>query len=538
MRLRPALPVYTLETEYRTLEAERQEPGLSGETQLEQQETGREGVLIVSLLTVFAIAVHGYHPYAEDGGVYVAGIRKLLDPSLYPFLTTFVTEHLRFSLFAPLVALLVRSLRLRLETVLFALYCGSIGMTLFAGWMLASRVTPSRTARGGAVTLLACWLTLPIAGTSLMLMDPYVTARSFSTPLVLMALAWALDACACSRRLSLPKVAWACALVLAALLHPLMAGYGLAAILLLRCAESRDPLVARYGPVSLFLAALVFAASIQAKAPTESADYVRVALTRDYWFPLSWHWYEQFGAIAPLALLWLLGRGGSDASRALARCGVLLGSIGLIIAMIFSHESLSRHMVARLQPMRVFQLVYELMILLLGAWLGEGVLRASAWRWGALLTVLGASMFWVQRCTFPASGQVEWPGLQPRNAWSQAFWWAREHTPKDAVFAMNPHYILEGPGEDAQGFRAIAERSSLPDYSKDGGESAITPELVPAWTAGQQAQAGIEGESDSERVRKLRPAGVTWIVLEQQSTTGFDCPYQNQAVKVCRLPDS
>ena len=66
-------------------------------------------------------------------------------------------------------------------------------MTLFAAWLLAARCYKSREARGGAVALLAVWLTLPIAGTSLMLMDPYVTARSLSTPCGLLALVGALQ---------------------------------------------------------------------------------------------------------------------------------------------------------------------------------------------------------------------------------------------------------------------------------------------------------------------------------------------------------
>jgi len=38
----------------------------------------------VMLLTVAAIAIHGYHPYSEDAGIYVPAIKKLLNPELYP----------------------------------------------------------------------------------------------------------------------------------------------------------------------------------------------------------------------------------------------------------------------------------------------------------------------------------------------------------------------------------------------------------------------------------------------------------------------
>jgi hypothetical protein len=56
------------------------------------------------------------------------------------------------------------------------------------------------------------------------------------------------------------------------------------------------------------------------------------------------------------------------------------------------------------------------------------------------------------------------------------------------------------------------------------------------WMLGQQAQAGLETESDAERLSRLQPLGVTWIVLESSSATEFACLYHNATVKVCRLP--
>jgi len=501
---------------------------------LQKQRRAWGGAAVVSLLTLFAVAVHGYHPFVEDGGLYVAGVRKLLDPGLYPAWTEFVTEHLRFSVFAPAVAGLVRGTHLSLEAVLLCLYCASIWATLYAGWMLIARTTDDLRARCGAVALLACWLTLPIAGTSLMLMDPYVTARSFSTPLVLMALAWALDG------LRGQRSTWAqCggALLLAALLHPLMAGYGIAATLLLICADAESRTPRRWGPVALCACAGTLAALLQAKAPAESADYLRVALTRYYWFPMVWHWYEQLGLLAPLLLLFALKQTSQERGwTTVARMALALGTISLIVALLFAHESYATHLVARLQPLRAFQIVYEVMILLLGAWLGEHLLKAHTWRWGLLLAVLGGAMFFVQRSTFPNSAHLEWPWAHPTNPWEQAFVWARNNTPKDALFALDARYITQGRHEDAQCFRAIAERSALADYSKDGGEASITPDLTEPWVAGQTAQSGLEQASDPERFARLRPFGVTWVVLETTSNTGWSCPYTNATVKVCKLP--
>jgi len=68
------------------------------------------------------------------------------------------------------------------------------------------------------VALLAATLSVPVAGTGLVVMDPYLTARSLSTPATLFAIAWYL-----SNRPRLALV-W---LAVTATLHPQMAVYGL-----------------------------------------------------------------------------------------------------------------------------------------------------------------------------------------------------------------------------------------------------------------------------------------------------------------------
>ena len=143
------------------------------DSQIDSEQSERAfPLLLVSALTLFAVAINGYHPCAEDGGLYMAGVKRLLDPALYPHSTAFVLEPMRHSLFAPTVAAAVRLTRLSLPIVLLALHLASIWLTLFAAWMLASRCWPSRPARAGAVVLLACWLALPIAGTGAALHGP------------------------------------------------------------------------------------------------------------------------------------------------------------------------------------------------------------------------------------------------------------------------------------------------------------------------------------------------------------------------------
>jgi len=514
---------------------------------------------MVTALTFFTLLVHGYHPYAEDGGVYLPEIKRLLDPALYPQGAEFVVGHLRYSLFAPTIAGLVRESHFSVETVLLLVHLATFWTTLFAAWLLAARCYASREARGGAVALLAVWMTLPIAGTSLMLMDPYVTARSLSTPCALLALVGALE-------FLLPKFEideeetgprWRglalCfgALAGAGVMHPLMAAYALGSVLLLGAVLSRSLFVRVWGTVGLSLAGVAMAAGLHLSAPPESEIYQRVVLTRDYWFLSQWHWYELIGLIAPVAILSVIALGKrreSNAARVgLARMAVAAGLTAIVVALMFARTGLATHLVARMQPLRIFQLVYVVMILALGAGLAERVLRRRQTRWILAFSLLAGVMVAAERRTFPASRHLElpkaltWGGSTDQgstgggNLCEQAFAWISRNTPKDAVFALDAEYITE-PGEDAQSFRAIAERSVLPDYSKDGGVVTNKPELAAAWLQGQVAQAELSTEPDARRLAALRPLGVTWVVLERDAVTRFVCEYANEAVKVCRLP--
>ncbi|HEV2618356.1 MAG TPA: hypothetical protein VGU23_00265, partial [Acidobacteriaceae bacterium] len=182
-------------------------------------------------------------------------------------------------------------------------------------------------------------------------------------------------------------------------------------------------------------------------------------------------------------------------------------------------------------------IVYLVLVLTLGARLGESILKRSLWRWPAATLLLAGVLFASAHRAFPNSPHLELPGTPARNPWVQAFLWIRQHTPTDALFALDPDYI-NSPGEDAQCFRPLAQRSALPDYSKDGGEASIAPDLTAAWTTGQQAQQALNASTttDRDRLAALTPLGVSWLVLNAQTATGFACPYSNSAVKVCRLP--
>jgi hypothetical protein len=534
--------------------------------------------LALLALTVLTLLIQGYHPLAEDGGLYVAGIEYTLNPTLFPHYTAFVTEHLRFSLFAPTLAALVHFTHLPLAWALFLTNLLSLWLTFYAARKLLQRCAVSESAQLAALCLLSVFWTLPIAGTSLYLMDPYVSARSLSTPLTLLAIAFALDPWRtkaplphpinappphpANAQLPNPTKAWVAhpsqshrdgwgtllpppsallcllTLLLAALFHPLMAAYALAFILILRATRLHRRILAW---ALLLISALALAAILQTLAPPESSAILAAERSRYYWFLSQWHWFELLGLAGPLIILTLLlrryrNRSGLVAAT-LCRAALAAGAIAITICLLFAREDAPTHLVARLQPLRIFLPIYAIMTLLLGATLYQQLVEAQPSRRtlpALTLLALAATMFTIQRQTFPASNHIELPSAPARNPWVQAFLWARTNTPPNALFALDAKYVNE-PGEDAQTFRAIALRSALPDFSKDGGEAAITPQLAALWQPAAAAQTNLSTEPDSIRDAHLAPFGATWMILHSTAPTTHPCPYDNATIKVCQL---
>jgi hypothetical protein len=508
-------------------------------------------MLLLAALSLTTLLINGYHPLAEDGGLYVAGVQLTLNPSLFPHYTVFVSEHLHFSIFAPVLAFVVHITHLSLEWVLLLTNLISLWLTFYAAHRILQRTISDETAQLAGLCLLAAFWTLPIAGTSLLLMDPYVTARSLSTPLSLLAVAFALD----DRPTRLPLLWSALCLILAAAFHPLMAAYAFAFILVLRVTRLRRRYLAY---AILTLSALALAAVLHTVAPTETPAVIAAEKSRYYWFLSQWQWFELLGLVGPLAVLAALlfhyrkqSNPLNDAAATLCRASIAIGCIATFVALLFAHEGSRSHLVARMQPLRVFLLIYAIMTLLLGATLTQLVLetrqrlRSNTTRIAltslpvVVIVALAATMFYVQRQTFPASEHLEFPWLaqQNPNPWVRAFFWCRDNTPPDALFALDTKYVNED-GEDAQTFRPIALRSAVPDFSKDGGEAAITPSLAAQWQQGADAQINLSTETDAVRDKRLLPLGVTWMVLHASATTAHPCPYSNGSIKVCSLAPS
>jgi len=492
---------------------------------------GRLPILRLGALTLAALAIHGYHLGVEDAEIYDPAARKLLNPRLYPFAPEFFLSHGHLSLFSPILALTSRLTHLSMDWTLLAWYVATLFAMLASCWLLASACFENSRARWCAVAVIAAVLTMPATNTGLLLMDPYLTARSLSTPLTLFALAGFLE-----RR----YVSVGVAVVLTAVVHPQMVVYLIFLAGMMWLVERSKTRVRERVPALASAAVLPTATALPNGfhlAPATGA-YREALFTRDYFFLYTWAWYHWVGMLAPLAILgWFWKshlRGTKPAFHRLSFALIPFGVLSILVALVLG-LSPSFEMFARLQPLRSFHLITLVFMLLLAGVVGEYAARGRPWVIAAIAIPLAAGMFVAARQTFSNSPQIEWPGHSSSNDWVNTLLWVRDHTPENAVFAVDSHYFKE-PGGDVHGFRSISERSALADYYKDGGVVSLFPALADEWKQMSNATYGLNRFSaiDFRRLTEKYPA-VSWTVIHGAAPAGLDCPYQQRGYAVCSL---
>ncbi len=492
----------------------------------------------LAFLTTFSFLVMGYHPGLEDDAFYLAAIKRNLNPSLFPHDADFFRLQFQATIFDKLIAWSVRLTHLPLAWAVLLWQFAAIFLLLLGCWRISRRCFSRPDAHWAAVTTIAVLLTLPVSGIAMTLADQYLHPRTLATAAILAAIVAVID-----RRLWLAGVL----LAIAFAIHAIMASFGISFCAFLFW-SLRAPAARRSSGLPVVAAFLLPLGWIFEPA---SDAWRQAASTRSFYFLSRWEWYEWLGVFGPLILLYVLVRclqrqkeTGVDRSAlpflasSLLYYGVFQTVVGLLIMLPASFERLRPF-----EPMRYLHLLYLLFFLIAGGLLGSYVLDRKLYRWLVLFVPLSAGMFYGQRQMFPASAHLEWPGVAPQNPWLQAFAWIRQNTPVDSLFALDPHYVTL-PGEDYHGFRALAERSVLADYDKDGGMAARVPRLAPRWLKEVTAQSGWQNFQPADFERLKRDFGVTWVVLQRndanvaaQNSEGnsMTCPYQNRQLRVCRL---
>lgn len=470
--------------------------------------------LLLLMLTGSAVLLHGYHVGVQDQEIYLPAVKKLLHPELYPHDAEFFLSQTRWMLFDEFVAGAARVTG-ALDWVLLAGQLLTVFLVLLGCLRLARACFAEPAAQWAAVAMVAAMLALPATGTLIPLVDNYLHPRGLATAAILLAWPAAL-----ARRWG-----WLLGVAVAAPFHPMMAligGFHLA--------------VQRWRPPQT-IAALALLPLLALAAPLGAGDdpWREILESRRHLYLLRWTWYEWLGVVVPLAFLWWMSRRQAEPAPVRQHVAARLlfaTAVGIAAAVVVTTVPALERLIVT-QPMRVLHLVYIVFFLFLGGWLGQVWLRMHPIRWVAVFVPLGAVMLYVQMRTFEGSGHFDWPGAAPRNAWVQAFVWARENTPADAKFAVPSDYMRR-PGEDFYGFRAWAERSRTVDEVKDRAVAALSPSLAPAYAMGPH----LPPQPNAEDLGVLpREHKVAWTILERPGVPGLSCPYANDVVMVCRIPE-
>ncbi|MGA7751891.1 MAG: DUF6798 domain-containing protein [Candidatus Sulfotelmatobacter sp.] len=486
----------------------------------------------LACLTAFAFLVMGYHPGLEDDSFYLAAIKRDLNPALFPHDSDFFRLQFQATIFDKLIAFSARLTHLPVMWIVLLWQVAAIFFLLHGCWRIARRCFAAPEAHWATTTLIAAILTLPLPGIAINLADQYLHPRTLATALVLGAIVAIVD-----------RRPWLAGLLLAIAfsIHAIMASFGISFCVFLWWSlgenrrKSTVPITAALVPLGWLF------------EPASDA-WRQAAATRGFYFLTRWHWYEWLGVFAPLALLFAVRRflqarrDASDNSALLPLTSSLIyyGVFQMIVGLaIMLPPGLER--LRPFEPMRYLHLLYLLFFLIVGGLLGRYVLHRSFYRWLLLFVPLAAGMLYAQRQMYPASTHLEMPWGAPSNPWLQAFTWIRANTPTDALFALDPHYESL-PAEDAHGFRALAERSALADYEKDGGMAARVPRLAPRWLNEVTAVNGWKNFRLADFARLKKDLAVTWVVLSRADAQfsvaqpeGMTCRYANGQVRVCRL---
>src|ERR1700686_3193295 len=143
----------------------------------------------LGLIAFLSVLVHGYHLGVDDAEIYVPAIKRVADPGLYPFGSEFFMSHAHLSLFSDLVGDSARLTHLPINFVIFSWHVACVFLLLLASWRLLRVCFLNETSCWSGVALLAGTLSTPVAGTALVIMDPYLTARALSTPATIFSIA-------------------------------------------------------------------------------------------------------------------------------------------------------------------------------------------------------------------------------------------------------------------------------------------------------------------------------------------------------------
>lgn len=466
----------------------------------------------LALAVIAAASIIGINQYTY--GLYnhfitIPFIKSIIDPSLYPHDFLIAEKKYFYTYFNSGCALLVKTMGTSLPALFFSLYCLSLYATLIAFFKIALALYPKKEVAYFSVIFLIFSFTT-LAG--MRTVESLFLERTFVMPMLLFAFYFFLR----------KKVAWAYALSgIAFLFHPLSAVYALACLFTCSVFSIKE---IGWKNLALSLAVLVVLVSpilyLKAQNPAPSlglfsVDPAWLELLRlrsgHHLFPTQW---------SPLLLaqsaLFLAGFGlcRSHRPEAWSHKTVMLTSAAALmmcVAGTLFTEVLPISIVIQFQLFRSFVLlVFFAIIYYANFFYEESKTRTGLVMKAAVLFCFAAAFYSgslskyagflfmallifpgqmaaqpFRKFYFPAllavlivlgvSGGILRGGFTIENKndgnWLSVQQWAKEHTPKDAVFIVPPKEV---------GFRVDGERAIYGDW-KDGTQMFFNPSFGQEW---------------------------------------------------------
>lgn len=541
--------------------------------------------LLFLIATVLTLLVVGYHYGTFDQNIHLPFLKKFADGALYPTEDAFFNmrfQHYSFFwfIFLPFYRLGV------LEWTLFLAHVAATYLTFWAFWSLTQTVFHDALAGLMAVTALII---------------PHIGFSSFPI------FEWSL----LNRTAMLPFVLWAINLFLQrryvrafTLLgvvfnfHVLSASYALALFGLAGLVEFKK-IGWRTAALSLAAFALTAAPLLVWRALSPP---LRLAPDPD-WFAIvsNGMFYHLFYLIGPYAHIWLVTLGGLSALALFiiavrARLApphdrVVIAFIGAVLLIILAQTASTYlwpiTLIAQSQMMRAGLLALILSYVYFagylaaqyrsGAWRGwdlAGVwaayatgifallpvlawaivrgVRSAVWRKLALAVSIGGMFLVTLGVAF--TYELWSPGVyvyMRSTPWHEAQAWARDHTPRDAVFITPLHEWWLFTAD----WRVFSERAQVASLS-DLLEIALVPDYLPAWearfeTLAPGALAQFKGDffanrqitarayaslSDEALLRAAETYGADYIVIEKPGARPWPVAYENSGFIIYTVP--
>jgi hypothetical protein len=539
--------------------------------------------LLFAAATLISIIFMGYHFGTFDQAIHIPFLKKYADPSLYPNDPFFDMRLMHYSyfwfFFQPFYRLGI------LEMSMFVVYGGTIYFTFWTLWRLSMTLFDNTL----AALLSIVGFTLPHIGfAGFSTIEFSLLNRTFVLPFLLLALdlylrrryLWAFLLLGLMYNLHVISVNFALGMVLfdCALQFRRvgwrnivfgMAGFVVAALPVLIWKMDGSPvdfsvqpewfdiitrgmlyslfyLIAPYPQVLLVTLcgistiALFFLARRQAPSPRHdqsATNFVYAAILILVVEIITAHWY-------PATII---------VQSQIMRAGLFI--------IIFSYLYFANYIAQRFQSGELkgfdFALLVTAMILsivpfiLLIVWFMERFIASARWRRLAAAIAVPAMFAGTMLGVYQA--RLWGPGIHifaQRSPWYDTQAWARDHTPKEAVFITPPQlwwfYDLE--------WRVVSERSTVVTLSELL-EAAFSPEYIARWkprfeALAPGALAQFRGDvftntqitarafyslSSDDLQRRAREYGASYLVVEKPHHYDFPAVYENEGFVVYDL---